>query len=193
MACAGWLMYYFLCRLIPDFFSFETHIPNPTSEIIPSGISLSTTFTAMENNKPTPGYLWSVLTMKCPRCRRGPMFKDSNPFRKLKLSHIFDMPEHCPECGQRYDLEQGFWYGTGYVSYALAVALSVSTFIAWWVLIGVSTEDNRVFWWLGLNGLLLVLIQPWLMRLSRVIYLYFFVSYDPNYKQTKPIEFDHKQ
>ena len=121
------------------------------------------------------------------------MFKDSNPFRKLRLSHIFDMPEHCPECGQRYDLEQGFWYGTGYVSYALAVALSVATFIAWWVIIGVSTDDNRVFWWLGLNGVLLVVIQPWLMRLSRVIYLYFFVSYDPNYKQTKPVEFDHKQ
>jgi len=151
------------------------------------------TFAAMENNRPTPSYLWSILTMKCPRCRRGPMFKDSNAFRKLKISHIFDMPEHCPECGQRYDLEQGFWYGTGYVSYALAVALSVSTFVAWWVLIGVSTEDNRVFWWLGLNGVLLVLIQPWLMRLSRVIYLYIFVKYDPDYKETKPVEFDHKQ
>jgi uncharacterized protein (DUF983 family) len=165
-----------------------TLFSNQTSDIF-----LSTTFAAMENNIPTPNYIWSILTMKCPRCRRGPMFKDSNAFRKLKLSHIFDMPENCPECGQRYDLEQGFWYGTGYVSYALAVALSVATFIAWWVLIGVSTEDNRVFWWLGLNGLLLVVIQPWLMRLSRVIYLYFFVSYDPNYKETKPVEFDHKQ
>lgn len=103
------------------------------------------------------------------------------------------MPEHCPECGQRYDLEQGFWYGTGYVSYALAVAISVSSFVAWWVLVGISTEDNRVFWWLGLNALLLVLIQPWMMRLSRVIYLYFFVSYDSEYKQTSPREFDHKQ
>jgi len=131
--------------------------------------------------------------MKCPRCRRGPMFKDSNAYRKFKLSHIFDMPETCPECGQRYDLEQGFWYGTGYVSYALAVALSVSSFVAWWVLIGVSTEDNRIFWWLGFNALLLILLQPWLMRLSRVIYLYFFVSYDGQYKKTAPIEFDHKQ
>ena len=152
------------------------------------------TFAAMENEKrPKPNYFWSILTMRCPRCRRGPMFKDSNPFKKLKLSYILDMPETCPECGQRYDLEQGFWYGTGYVSYALAVAVSVATFLAWLVLIGVSTEDNRVFYWLGLNGLFLVVLQPWLMRLSRVIYLYFFVSYDENYKQTKPVEFDHKQ
>lgn len=134
-----------------------------------------------------------MLTMRCPRCRRGPMFKHSNPFSKLTLSHILDMPESCPECNQRFELENGFWYGTGYVSYALAVAVSVTTFIAWLVLIGVSTEDNRIFYWLGLNGVLLVVIQPWLMRLSRVIYLYFFVSYDANYKQTKPVEFDHKQ
>ena len=147
----------------------------------------------MNNSKPKPNYFWSILTMKCPRCRRGKMYNDGNPYRSLKLKHIFDMPERCPECGQRYDLEQGFWYGTGYVSYALAVAVSVSTFVAWWVLIGVSTEDNRIFWWLGTNTVLLVMLQPWLMRLSRVIYLYFFVSYDPNYKETKPKEFDHKQ
>lgn len=131
--------------------------------------------------------------MRCPRCRRGTMFKNSNAFKKLNLSYILDMPETCPECDQRFELENGFWYGTGYVSYALAVAVSVSTFLAWLVLIGVSTEDNRIFYWLGFNGLLLVVIQPWLMRLSRVIYLYFFVSYDENYKQTKPVEFDHNQ
>jgi len=130
--------------------------------------------------------------MHCPRCRKGAMFKDPNPYKKLKLSHIFDMPVNCAECGQKYDLEQGFWYGTGYVSYALAVAVSLTTFVAWLVLIGVSTEDNRIFYWLTFNGVLLVAIQPWLMRLSRVIYLYFFVSYDENYKNTRPVEFDHK-
>ena len=121
------------------------------------------------------------------------MFKDANPYRRLKMSHIFDMPKNCTECNQRFELEQGFWYGTGYVSYALAVAISVSTFIAWLVLIGVSTDDNRVFWWLILNGLFLIAIQPWLMRLSRVIYLYIFVSYNKDYKHSPPKEFDHHQ
>lgn len=131
--------------------------------------------------------------MKCPRCRRGHMFNNNNPYKKLSLKNIFDMPDNCEVCNQKYDLEQGFWYGTGYVSYALAVALSVATFIAWLVLIGVSTEDNRIFYWLGFNCFLLVAIQPWLMRLSRVIYLYFFVSYDAEYKNHKPVEFDHHQ
>jgi len=127
--------------------------------------------------------------MKCPRCRRGPMFKDQNPFKSLRLSHIFNMYDNCPVCHQKYDLEPGFWYGTGYVSYALAVAVSATTFVAWLVLIGISTEDNRIFWWLGLNSLLLVVIQPWLMRLSRVIYMRFFVKYDEDYEKNKPIEF----
>jgi hypothetical protein len=143
-----------------------------------------------EEKKPKPGYLWSMLTMKCPRCRRGPMFTHNNPFKKLTLKHIFDMPDNCPVCNQKYDLETGFWYGTGYVSYALAVAISVSTFAAWFVLIGMSTDDNRLFWWLGLNIVFLVLIQPWLMRISRVMYIRFFVSYDEEYEKHKPIEFD---
>ena len=32
----------------------------------------------------------------------------------------------------------------------------------------------------------------WLMRLSRVVYLYFFVSYDPNYKDTSVKKFDYE-
>jgi hypothetical protein len=118
------------------------------------------------------------------------MFKNANPFKKLSLTHIFDMPENCPVCNQKYEMEPGFWYGTGYVSYALAVAVSATTFVAWLVLIGVSVDDNRIFAWLGFNIVLLLVIQPWLMRLSRVIYLYFFVSYDEHYTETKPREFD---
>jgi len=139
--------------------------------------------------RPTPNYFWSILTMRCPRCRRGPMYKDPNPYRKLTLTHISDMHDNCPICSQKYDMEPGFWYGTGYVSYALAVAVSVASFIAWWVLIGVSVSDNRVMWWFISNSVLLVVLQPWLMRLSRVIYIRFFVSYDPDYDKNRPQEF----
>ncbi len=140
---------------------------------------------------PKPNTLWSIFSMKCPRCRRGPMFKNNNAYKSLKLSHTFNMYEECPHCLQKYELETGFWYGTGYVSYALTVALSVATFIAWWVLIGVSINDNRIFYWLGFNILLIVLLQPWLMRLSRVVYLYLFVKYDKNYKTNSPRIFDN--
>lgn len=139
---------------------------------------------------PAPNYLWSIFSMKCPRCRRGPMFKDNNPYKKFSLKWIFDMYDNCPVCSQKYDMEPGFWYGTGYVSYALAVAVSATTFVAWLVLIGVSTDDNRIFYWLMFNAFVLVVLQPWLMRLSRVIYIRFFVRYDPEYHSHLPKEFE---
>jgi hypothetical protein len=93
------------------------------------------------------------------------------------------MPVTCSVCGQPTEIEVGFYYGTGYVSYALTVALTVSTLVAWWVLIGFSTNDNRFFWWMGSNAMLLIILQPWIMRLSRSFWISWFVSYDPDWKQ----------
>ena len=132
-------------------------------------------------------HLYSTLTNKCPRCREGALFTNTNPY---DLSNILKMHDHCPVCGQLYDMEPGFWYGTGYVSYALAVAISTSTFVAWWVLIGVSSEDNRIFGWLIFNAFALLVLQPWMMRLSRVIYMRFFVRYDKDYEHTNPKAFE---
>lgn len=136
-----------------------------------------------------PNYWWSLLTMKCPRCRRGKMFKNNNPW---KLRQTFKMYEKCPECGQRYELEVGFWYGTGYVSYGIDVIFFVVSFILWWIFIGMSTDDNRFFWWMGINCVGIFLLQPWITRLSRVVYLYFFVKYDPDYKNTSTKKFDYE-
>lgn len=116
------------------------------------------------------------------------MFKNKNPYKKFSLKYIFDMHDHCPVCGQKYDLEVGFWYGTGYVSYFLAVLLSIITFIGWWVTIGISTDDNRILYWLGFNTILILVLQPWLMQLSRAVYIYFFISYDENYESTPAVE-----
>ena len=146
-----------------------------------SPLSFKVSLQAMEDKKPTPNLLWSILTMRCPHCRRGFMFKGQNPYKSLK--RIFDMYDNCPVCSQKFELETGFWYGTGYVSYALAVAVSATTFLAWLVLIGVSTDDNRIFAWLIFNGILLIFLQPWLMRLSRSIYIYIFVKYDAHYDE----------
>jgi len=96
------------------------------------------------------------------------------------------MHERCTVCGQPTELEVGFYYGTGYVSYALTVGLSVITFILWWIVIGISANDNRVFWWLGCNTTLLVILQPPLMRFSRTLWLSWFVKYDPDWEKHKP-------
>jgi len=133
----------------------------------------------MEEKKSAPGFVSSVLRQKCSRCRRGNMFKYPNPYN---LRHFMKMNEVCSVCGQAMEIEPGFYFGTGYVSYALTVAISVSTFIAWWVLIGLSSEDNRLIWWLGSNIGLLIVLQPILIRLSRSIWLSWFVKYDPDWE-----------
>lgn len=126
--------------------------------------------------------------MRCPRCRRGSMFKNKNAYKKFSLNYIFDMYEQCPVCRQKFDLEVGFWYGTGYVSYLLVILLSGITFISWWITIGISAVDNRIFYWLGVNTFLVIILQPWLMRLSRVVYIYFFIRYNKNYERDPTVE-----
>jgi len=94
-----------------------------------------------ENEK--KGYLRSIFHHKCSRCRTGNMFRDKSSYR---LRSFLRMNEKCPVCEQSMEIEVGFYYGTGYVSYALTVALSIATFIAWWVIVGISLDDNRFFW-----------------------------------------------
>ncbi len=129
-----------------------------------------------------PNYLISTFNNKCPRCREGYIFKGTNAY---DLKNNVKMHERCPVCGQPTEIEVGFYYGTAYVSYALTVAFSVATFIAWWVLLGISIQDNSVFWWLGVNSVLMILLQPLFMRLSRSLWLSWFVKYDPKWKEHK--------
>jgi len=123
------------------------------------------------------GVLWSVVNNKCPRCRQGNLFTHSNAYN---LKHNLDMPEQCPVCGQKYELQTGFYFGTGYVGYALTVFISAVTLVLWWFTIGMSVSDNSVMWWLGVNAVIVLLLQPVLQRLSRSIWIAFFVRYEPD-------------
>jgi hypothetical protein len=125
-----------------------------------------------------PG-VFNMFTCKCPRCRRGDMFANKNPYA---LKTTMRMNKECPVCGQPFNIEVGFYYGSSYVSYAASIALSVATFVAWWVLIGFSLQDNRFFYWLIFNSVFLIAAQPYLMRLARTGWLMFFVRYDINWR-----------
>jgi uncharacterized protein (DUF983 family) len=119
-------------------------------------------------------YLTAVLLHKCPRCREGNLFTH----KWYQLSKVTNMPQECAVCKQKMEVEPGFYYGTGYVSYALTVAFTVSTFVAWWILAGFSIKDNSIFWWIGTNASLLIALQPWFMRTSRAIWLSWFYHKD---------------
>src|SRR5258705_8479762 len=131
------------------------------------------------------GYLSSSLGCRCPRCREGKLFKHGLSFR---FKRTMEMNKNCPVCGQPTEIEVGFYYGTSYVSYALAVMICVISLLAWWMLIGLSTSDNRFFYWLGFNAVLLIVLQPWLMRVSRSLWISWFVRYDRDSQDHQPMD-----
>jgi uncharacterized protein (DUF983 family) len=127
-------------------------------------------------------YILSVLQNRCPRCREGHLFESKNPYDLKKTAK---MHKNCPACKQPTEIEVGFYYGTSYVSYALTVAFSAATCIAWKLLIGMtfSIDDNRIFYWFICNAVLMLLLQPVFIRLSRSLWLSWFVKYDPKWKE----------
>ncbi|MEL6924222.1 MAG: DUF983 domain-containing protein, partial [Bacteroidota bacterium] len=58
------------------------------------------------------GLLSSIWNMKCPRCRQGDLFSHG-----AFGSKFTEMPERCPNCGQNYMPEPGFYYGAMFISY----------------------------------------------------------------------------
>ena len=127
-----------------------------------------------------PNLIWSVLTCRCPRCRRGRLFSNPNPY---DLKETMKMPEACAVCGQKFELQTGFYFGTGFVSYGLTVLFTGITFILWWYTVGMGTHDNRVWWWLGINAALLVSLQPPIQRFARSMWIAFFVRYEKDRAQ----------
>ena len=136
----------------------------------------------MEKQKPKRGYLSSVLSCRCPRCREGKLFK--NPV-SISLKKNMAMNERCLVCGQATDIEVGFYYGTGYVSYLVALVISAICFALWWIIIGFSFTDNRFLYWIISNSVLLILLQPWLMRFSRSLWISWFVRYNPDWEENQ--------
>lgn len=124
-----------------------------------------------------PNYLLSVFSNKCPRCRKGKLYRTNNPYN-YKL--VYDMQEHCPVCDLKLELEPGFWYGTGYMSYGLSVAFSLFNLGWFYLIFGLSWEGNSLFYYLVANTIILITCMPLIMRLSRSAYLSIFVKYDKN-------------
>lgn len=70
--------------------------------------------------------LHSILHLKCPYCHEGAFFVS----HQYDLSRAGDIHDKCPECGGRFNIEPGFYYGAMYVSYAIGVAACVTVWVA---------------------------------------------------------------
>lgn len=68
----------------------------------------------------------------------------------------------------------------GGINYALTVLILFLNILWYWPIFGITYKDNSIITFLFTSIAIVCLIQPWLMRLSRVIYLYFFIPYGSN-------------
>ena len=113
--------------------------------------------------------LYSIYNNKCPRCHEGDFFIVHSLF---KFKNLLKLHTNCNHCNLKYMIEPSFFYGAMYISYGITVALSVIVFVVSNVFIGLNPFQS----FFAIIGVL-VLLTPFNMRLSRIIWINMFVKY----------------
>ncbi|SNY94448.1 DUF983 domain-containing protein [Flagellimonas pacifica] len=114
--------------------------------------------------------LYSILTGSCPKCHEESMYTNKNPYA---ISQLFKMQERCSSCGTKYKIEPSFFYGAMYVSYAVGIAFAVAAFVIAFLIIGASLVNTFIA-----IVLTMIVFMPVIIRLSRNIWINFFISYE---------------
>jgi uncharacterized protein (DUF983 family) len=119
--------------------------------------------------------LKAMVEGRCPRCRRGHIFKGHTYAIKGNK-----MNENCPHCGLHFEIEPGYFYAAMYVSYSMNVSQAVTIAVATYVF-----THNMESPWLYLFTILggCFLLAPFNFRYSRIILLYWLspkIRYNPN-------------
>lgn len=122
-------------------------------------------------------YLRSVLSLRCPGCRKVSMFKNPSTY---SLQNLGEVNQVCPKCGTKLVPETGFYFGAAYANWALTVALWVSILVALKVFdalglieFGFLTHPMTFL----ISGILLTLVLfPYMFRLSRSMWAHFFIQ-----------------
>ncbi len=130
-----------------------------------------------EVNKPFA--LTAMFTMKCPSCRKSSVFVNRSIF---PLDKCLAMKEECEVCGEILKSEKN---NGGGINYALTMILFFLNLLWYWPVFGLSYKDepgvlggaNSIFYYLGISTGIVLLAQPYLMRLSRMIYLYLYIGF----------------
>ena len=121
----------------------------------------------------------ALLGLRCPRCHEGNLF--SHPARNV--TKFADMPAQCPVCGQSFEPEPGFYFGSMYITFAFNVA----TLLVVGVLLYYLLNDPDTWVYIVVVTSLTVVLTPLILRYSRALMLYLFggAQYDPNWPKRR--------
>ncbi len=104
----------------------------------------------------------AALALRCPRCLEGRVWRS-----------FLTMNERCPVCGLTFEREPGYFTGAMVVSYVIAVpTFGIIVIALLWA------DVDTVVALVG-GGLLYLVLAPFIMRYSRVIWLHFDWVIDP--------------
>jgi len=90
------------------------------------------------------------------------------------------MNESCACCGLKYEKEPGFFQGAMYVSYALMAGWFIITWGVDRYFINAEIGSYLTFFITSI-----ILFMPLTFRISRLLWLNFFIKYDKNYSKLK--------
>jgi uncharacterized protein (DUF983 family) len=103
-----------------------------------------------------------------PRCRAARIF------RKSIVTGFPRMHERCPNCGLKFEREQGYFLGAMYISYGLALITIAVLGLLLWASTSWSLQKNTLW-----AILLFLPLAPTLTLFSRVLWIYLDQAIDP--------------
>ena len=119
----------------------------------------------------------ALAHLRCPRCHQGQLFT----YSALNISKFALMPAQCPVCGQTFEPEPGFYFGSMYITFAFNVATFLVLGVSIYYLMG--NPDTWVYV-TAITGVT-VLFTPVILRYSRALMLYLFggAQYNKNWRR----------
>ncbi|WP_394746968.1 DUF983 domain-containing protein [Spongiimicrobium salis] len=123
--------------------------------------------------------IYSILTGSCPVCHNESMYAGPKSYR---LMENLNMRERCSSCQTKYKIEPSFFYGAMYVSYPVGLFFAGIAFVISHLIL-----DFELLTSYYIIVLVMLLLLPVILRVSRNIWINFFMSYGkPKRKRQNP-------
>lgn len=107
------------------------------------------------------------LANRCPNCGGSHLFKDGK---------LFDLNDACPDCGLRFEKDEGFFLGAMSLNYGVTlVGYLVPVLLLWWL----GVVGNKLAIGLAIGGA--VVVPMLLYRSSRSWQLMLYYSFLPQH------------
>lgn len=120
---------------------------------------------------------YSIANAKCPKCHNGSFFKYGFTFNPSKITQLHT---NCESCNLKYMIEPSFFYGAMYVNYGITVAISIATFLISNLIFNASLLQSFAAIFIAL-----VVLAPLNLRLSRILWINMFISFDKRASEKK--------